>query len=344
MLVGTDPPRRDPYHALVAETMLQQTQVSRVVEKFVRFIELFPSVRALAEASEQDVLSAWTGLGYYRRARNLHAAARQIVSEFGGQVPQDVGDLRRLKGVGPYTAGAIASIAFARPEPIVDGNVARVLLRIHGRDAAADDPAVRPWLWEQAAGLAHAAGQPGVLNEGLMELGATVCLPAPATPRCELCPVREHCRARLDGRQMSIPRAKVRAVRTRVVCVSARVTRSDGATLIEQRPDRGMWASMWQAPTDEHVLAHQHPEPDLDAPRRTLARSLGLEADRLLPDGRFDFLATHRHMTFVVFRARARAKDRPARGEFVPIDRIRSLALSTPQRRVLLGEDEGGLI
>src|SRR5690606_18237159 len=142
---------RDPYHALVSEFMLQQTQVSRVLEKFPAFLARFPTLRHLARADEQDVLAAWSGLGYYRRARNLHAAARAIADRFDGRVPASADDLRSLPGVGRYTAGAVASIVFNQPVPIVDGNVARVLIRLEGRDLAADEG--QPWAWTRAAEL-----------------------------------------------------------------------------------------------------------------------------------------------------------------------------------------------
>lgn len=335
---------RNPYHALVAEIMLQQTQVSRVIEKFNQFISLFPDVRALAEAPEQDVLSAWTGLGYYRRARNLHAAARQIVADFDGRVPSDPAELRSLKGVGRYTAGAISSIAFGQAAPIVDGNVARVLLRIHGREAASDDKTIQPWLWERAQSLVSAAKNPGAFNEGLMELGATVCVPPPAMPRCEQCPVREHCEAHRAGRELEIPKPRSRSSRKRVLCAVARITRADGSIVVEQRPASGMWANMWQAPTVELSTSETDTAEILDAAKADLARSLNLRASQLKPDGLFEFLATHRHMTFAVFRCAPGSSYAPPRGTFMPIERVRGLALSTPQRRILLGERTGGLI
>jgi A/G-specific adenine glycosylase len=200
---------RDPYHVLVSEVMLQQTQVARVIEKFAAFLARFPTVRALAAASEDDVLAAWTGLGYYRRARLLHACAKRIVERHAGQIPAEIAALRELPGIGAYTAGAIASLAFAKPEPLVDTNVSRVLLRIAGKQLAVSDKAASAWAWEQARDLVHVAAEargtpllrarnrPGAWNEALMELGATVCtLP---TPRCVLCSVQS-LRDRQGGR------------------------------------------------------------------------------------------------------------------------------------------------
>jgi len=175
--------RRTGYRALVAEVMLQQTQVSRVAERYVEFLRRFPTVRGLAEADEQEVLAAWQGLGYYRRARNLHAAARLIVAERGGRIPRTVDGLRQLPGVGRYTAGAIASIVYGAPAPIVDGNVQRVIARWDANDAPPADASTVAETWRRAEDLVGATARPGVLNEALMELGATVCTPVNPMPR-----------------------------------------------------------------------------------------------------------------------------------------------------------------
>jgi A/G-specific adenine glycosylase len=318
---------RDPYHALVAEAMLQQTQVSRVIDKYRAFIEAFPTVQSLAAADEERVLALWTGLGYYRRAKNLHAAAKAIVERFGGLVPRDVESLRTLKGVGPYTAGAIRSIAFNEPAPIVDGNVARVLLRVHGRDAASDDKAAQPWLWERAGALVLASSSPAAFNEGLMELGATVCLPPPASPACLLCPLKGVCAAHRAGREMEIPRPKTRAERQAVWCAVAVVRNASGGVLLERRPAGGMWAGLWQAPTLESSRA---------MPTRTeLARAVGITARSLCLRERFEFLATHRRMTFDVYDAALPAGLVLTRGELVGPLEAAERSISSPQRRAL---------
>ncbi len=326
---------RDPYLSLVSEAMLQQTQVSRVIEKYGAFVSRFPTVGALAKADEQDVLGMWSGLGYYRRARNLHAAAKMIVTEFGGRVPRGVEELRRLPGVGRYTAGAIASIAFGERAPIVDGNVARVLLRVHGKDAASDDKSVQEWLWERAAALATAAKRPGTFNEGLMELGATVCTPGPGMPRCDECPLREMCVARREGRQLVIPRAKTPAVRKTVYCAVAIVERADGAILVEQRGDKGMWAGMWQGPTVERT--------DRAPTMAELGRAVGMPRGRLRAGEGFEFLATHRRVVFAAYLARVERGHSPMRGEFRTREEIARLGLSNPQRRLLLGSVATGV-
>jgi len=242
---------RDGYHALVAETMLQQTQVSRVVAYFNRFLALFPSIAALAKADESAVLAAWSGLGYYRRARNLHAAARLIVDRFGGEVPREVDDLLSLPGVGRYTAGAISSIAFGRHQPIVDGNVMRVLLRLNNQPLDQSSKTAAQWAWAEAERLVNAAQSPPLLNEGMMELGATICLPQPARPDCPRCPLRTRCRAHAAGTQFQIPLPKPSKKSSTVHITCLVITRADGAVLFVQRPSTGMWQNMWQVPTVE---------------------------------------------------------------------------------------------
>lgn len=316
---------RDPYRSLVSELMLQQTQVSRVVERFGPFVRRFPSVGALARAREQDVLAAWSGMGYYRRARHLHAAAREIETRFGGRVPQDAAALRTLPGVGRYTAGAVASIVFGRAEPVVDGNVARVLLRIEGREGRHQDPAVMSWAWERSASLQRRTGGqrcgPGDFNEGLMELGAVVC--TPRRPRCAECPLSRLCRARRDGRQEEIPAPKARAARTRVYCAAARVRDARGRMLVRRRGE-GMWAGLWEAPTVEGSRR---------ATRRQV-EDLGVAVVRRAES--FAFATTHRDLRFDVWEAGA-PNGTPRGCTWKTVAQVRRLALSSPQQRILLG-------
>jgi A/G-specific adenine glycosylase len=261
--------QRNAYRSLVSELMLQQTQVSRVIEKYASFIKRFPTPAALAAAPQEDVLAEWSGLGYYRRAMHLHEAAKAIVERFGGQVPQTVEQLSSLPGVGRYTAGAIASIVFGRAEPIVDGNVARVLMRVEGKDL--DPAAGMAWAWERAEKLVWAANPPlangepkitdprlrsarpiiALLNEGLMELGATIC--TPKSPRCLFCPLQDLCLAYKQGRQHQIPRPKPAAAQKEVFFDSVILEDGRGRLLVERRPQRGLWAGLWQAPTLERA-------------------------------------------------------------------------------------------
>ncbi|MEX0744483.1 MAG: A/G-specific adenine glycosylase, partial [Phycisphaeraceae bacterium] len=245
---GAVPP--DPYHVLVSEAMLQQTQVATVVAYFERFIAAFPTVEALATADEQQVLRHWQGLGYYRRARHLHAAARRIAADHAGRVPDTVDALLALPGVGRYTAGAVASIAFDRRAPILDGNVARVLARWFAVDELIDQPAGRATLWRLAERVLPQRSV-GDFNQALMELGALVC--TPSAPKCDTCPVASLCDAKRAERVAELPRRSPRKVPRAVRHVVAAVER-DGRYLFEQRPGDGLWSNMWQLPTHESLV------------------------------------------------------------------------------------------
>ena len=240
--------RRSGYHALVSEFMLQQTQVARVVDAFERFVARFPSVLALADAAEPDVVGSWQGLGYYRRARLLHAAARAVRDRHGGMLPRCANELRELPGVGPYTAGAIASIAFGERAAIVDGNVLRVLSRLADRPSRSGDARSVRWAWEEAGRFVAAAADPGAANEALMELGATVCVPG--APRCGGCPLAGRCGARASGRAASIPAPKAAPAR-RSVHWDALVDADGAGLLLVHRPARGLWAGMLHPPCVE---------------------------------------------------------------------------------------------
>ena len=236
------PAATNPYHVLVSEAMLQQTQVATVVPYFNRFIERFPTLADLAAADEQEVLRLWQGLGYYSRARNLRAAARTVVNEYAGELPRDRDELLKLPGVGRYTAGAVSSIAFDRRAAILDGNVVRVLCRIDKIRADPRERATQDLLWRRAEEVLPRR-RVGTFNSALMELGAMVC--TPRSPQCLICPVREHCEAFAAGVQETIPpprKAKETPLLRRVTfCV-----RRGEQWLIEQRPPRGRWAGMWQ--------------------------------------------------------------------------------------------------
>lgn len=286
---------RDPYHALVSEFMLQQTQVARVLEKYRPFIDRFPTVHTLAEASEDQVLAMWSGLGYYRRAKMLHACAQMIVNENQGSVPRQVDELIKLPGVGRYTAGAIASMVFHKPEPIVDGNVTRVLLRLHNKPVSQTDKETINWAWARADELVHAAQDPAGFNEAMMELGATCC--TPKNIRCDRCPVQSHCQSHKMGTSESIPLPKARTKQKPMYCASAVALQGTGtkqSILLEQRPSTGMWASMFQAPTIERDDHPPSPE--------ELADELDIEKSTLRSVDRFTHITTHRIVEFVVYR------------------------------------------
>ena len=262
---------REPYHVWLSEIMLQQTRVEAVKGYYTRFLEAVPDIPALAAADPELLHKLWEGLGYYSRVRNLQAAAKQIVSEFGGVFPRSYREVRSLKGVGDYTAGAICSICFDLPEPAVDGNVLRVLARLRRDWRCADDPAVKKAVRQELAGVYPQEGA-GALTQALMELGATVCLPNGA-PRCADCPLAEICRSKTDGGWRDLPvRAEKRPRRKQLLTVF--VLDCGGALALRRRPEEGLLAGLWEFP---HVPGHLEAQEALDQAARWGIRPLGLE-------------------------------------------------------------------
>ena len=239
---------KDPYFIWLSEIILQQTRVDQGLPYYLRFTRAFPTVRDLADAPEGKVLKLWEGLGYYSRARNLHKAARLVCEEFGGVVPGDMDGLRLLPGVGRYTAGAIASIAFGLVEPVLDGNVIRVLCRLFRIDTPPRQAATLEELWSLAGKLLSET-RPGDFNQAMMELGAMVCLPK--TPSCASCPLGSHCRARKAGVQASLPikAAKKPIPHHTIVAGVIRARRGGGEKiLIDRRPEAGLLGGLWEFP------------------------------------------------------------------------------------------------
>lgn len=322
------PGERDPYRVLVSELMLQQTQASRVAERYPVFIQRFPTAAALASADEQEVLALWSGLGYYRRARSLHAAAKAVVERFGGELPNGASDLRSIPGVGAYTAGAIASLAFGLPEPAADGNVTRVFLRLDGRPLALGSPEATGLAARRAsevigAGLSRRPRVgPGTVNEALIELGATVC--TPRSPRCDRCPLAKWCVARRDGLTESIPAPKRAAKKKVLHALTVLAIDRRGARLVERRGDGGLWAGLWQAPTVEST------EPIDPAGVKLGGAKVGERIDAFVHE------TTHRSVRFVV-HAPARVAFKPGPGAvWKTPEEIGALGLSSAQRRILL--------
>jgi len=270
---------RDPYHIWVSEIMLQQTRVDTVIPYFNRFVDRFPSLEHLAEAPEEDVLKHWEGLGYYSRARNLQTAVREVVEQYGGRVPSNKQEVSSLKGVGPYTAGAILSIAYNQPEPAVDGNVMRVLSRYFCLEEDIARPSTR-------VGMEHLAqelipdGEAADFNQALMELGALVC--TPKSPSCSECPVAELCLGRLEGRERELP-LKTKAKKARPVFRFAALIEgtgpNEGKVLVRQRPDTGLLAKMWELPHIE--VADEAAWDSLTLGKRALEEALAEEGVRI---------------------------------------------------------------
>lgn len=236
----------DPYRVWISEAMLQQTTVKTVLGYYGRFLERFPSIAALAAARERDVVAAWSGLGYYSRARNLHAAARAIVERHGGVFPDDLAAVAALPGFGPYTTGAVLSIAFGRRVPLVDGNVARVLSRLALVRGDAKSKAVRDRLWSLAADLVALSESPSDWNQALMELGALVC--SPRRPSCLLCPVAILCRARLKGVEGSLPERSPRPASRPVASAFVVARRGEKVLLVRRGDDEAVLPGLWEPP------------------------------------------------------------------------------------------------
>lgn len=269
---------RDPYRVWLSEVMLQQTQVATVVGYFERFIAAFPTVRELAAADEAQVLRLWEGLGYYRRARQLHAAARRVVECHGAEFPRDAASLRDLPGIGRYTAGAIASIAFDAREPILEANTIRLLARLTAERGDVTTGGVQARLWQAATELLPTRDV-GLLNQALMELGALVC--TPRTPNCGECPLARWCQARAEGGQAELPfarpKAKIEAVQEAVV-----VVRDRGRVLVRQCQPGERWAGLWDFPRFS-LAAPPHPVPVEELQRKTADQTgVAIEPGKLL--------------------------------------------------------------
>lgn len=273
--------------------MLQQTRVATVIPYYRRWLERFPTIRALADAALDDVLATWSGLGYYSRARNLHRCAREIVERHGGALPRSAAQLRDLPGIGRYTAGAIASIAFGLREPVVDGNVARVLARIQLLELDIKSSAGMRALW-RLAGQMVPANAPSDFNQGLMELGATLC--TPTRPNCLLCPVTDLCGARASGRQHELPRKAKRKKTSElpILATSALWVVRRGRLLLARRAPHGLYGGLWELPqTDDPARL----ETLLPEPARVVALESVAEHRQIL---------SHRQLEIRVFRADVR--------------------------------------
>jgi A/G-specific adenine glycosylase len=311
---------RDPYRIWLSEIMLQQTRVAAVLDHYRRFLERFPNVQTLAAASEEAVLAAWSGLGYYRRARMLRQAAQQITEEHGGCFPRSSGVLLALPGIGRYTAAAIASIAFAEPIAVVDGNVERVLRRFIGINLTT------PQIWEHAQALL-ANSRPGDFNQAMMELGATLCVPR--EPRCPTCPVRNWCATQQSAMQRSVERQAPprdgtpapnsrRQLKKEIWCV---LNQSDGGIRLVQRPRKAsLMPGMWELPQSS-----EPPRPfRVSAHWRTFRHSITVT----------DYTV---HVVRKTSLRNTPLPDTPpaAKGKWIAIDRIPQIAITGLTRKIL---------
>jgi A/G-specific adenine glycosylase len=317
----------DPYRVWVSEVMLQQTRVEAVIPYYERWLRRFPTLDALAIAEQDDVLRAWEGLGYYSRARNLHRAARLVRERHAGVVPEEDAALRALPGVGDYTAGAIASIAYGRARPAVDGNVRRVLARLLN----VADPT--PARLRVVASALVPSDRPGDFNQALMELGATAC--TPRNPRCETCPVAQLCRARARGTQLLRPRVRRRAeVPTFDLAVAAMLS-PNAELLLMRRPDRGLLAGLWALPSAD-IKVGENPEVVTTWLARRCAGDDALVATRALAP--LTHVFTHRREVYHAFVFEPSIVPAPpSAGDIVwaPLARLQEYPVSVGARRLI---------
>ena len=325
------PWRREPtpYKTLVSELMLQQTTVAAVIPYFERFIRRFPTLASLAAASEDEVTALWSGLGYYARARNLRRAAVAAVGEHGGELPRTEAALGELPGLGPYTAAAVAAIAFGARTFALDGNGARVMARLGGVSASIDLPATRLRL--RAAGTREVpARRPGDFTQAVMELGATVC--TPRNPRCDDCPVGNSCVARAAGTVDEIPRRTKRVARPVVRVACACVT--DGARVLLIKRGRGLLAGTWSLP-EAGVTSELASDAARDVARR-VAAEVGVRAASVEHHGAVRHVFTHRDVTAEVFRIEVARAGRARAGQrWVAPAGMRELGVSSFTRKTV---------
>ncbi|WP_200761700.1 A/G-specific adenine glycosylase [Poriferisphaera corsica] len=327
-----------PYYTLVSEAMLQQTQVATVIPYFHRFLETFPTLETLANADEQQVLTLWQGLGYYRRARNLHACAKTIITEHNGIIPSDIDSLLALPGIGQYTAGAIASIAFNQPAPILDGNVIRILSRIFFITDPTDHTPVKKQLWLLADQLVPAPVstdfRPGDYNQSMMELGALIC--SPRNPKCDTCPIQKLCKAYADGSPESLPvtlpKSKPRPVNHHILAITH--PSQPNTYLLEQRPPTGLWSNMYQLPTLE--LNHSK-DIATDQLAAYAQKHLKIKPQAITPLKTFKHQTTHLTITFhlhAITPAFIPSQLKP-KTQWRSLDKLADLPFSNPQLKAI---------
>jgi A/G-specific adenine glycosylase len=324
----------DAYAVWISEIMLQQTTVVAAAPYFERWMRQFPTLDSLANAEMDDVLRMWAGLGYYARARNIKSAADCIARDFNGRVPDTVAALMKLPGIGRYTAGAIASIAYGRHEPVLDANVTRVLARLYALDGAVEMEATRSELWRLSA-AAIPAGESSAFNQALMELGALVC--EPRAPKCSACPVAAHCMALKRGDPASYPRSNRKVVWLNCVDCCIAVERNNGHFLFIRRPESGSWGGMWELPR----ATVQEGEQVDECVRRLVRHLANLEIEGLVGFGTCKHTVMNRRVTLHGFRLRvsefsADSIVTQAQSAWLAADEaLARLALPSPQRAIL---------
>lgn len=333
---------RNPYRILLSEFMLQQTQVDTVIPYYHRFLDRFPTVHDLANASQDDVLKAWEGLGYYSRARNLHKAAHSISTDFDGNVPNTYDELKSLPGFGPYTTAAVLSIAYDRDHAVLDGNVIRVLTRLFNICDDVTQSRTKNQLWELAQKLL-AKGDAGDYNQAVMELGATVC--TPRSPHCSACPIASLCAAKKTGNPEILPikaKKKPRPHHT----LSAGIVWQDNKVLITQRPENGLLGGLWEFPAD----TQQSKESLQDTCIRGVKTTVGIDIEVLDRFRTIKHAFTHFTITLHTFQCRyTKGKARSITCDnfaWVPLSQLETYAFARTGRKLadyLLKDRQSGL-
>ncbi|MHA6260284.1 A/G-specific adenine glycosylase [Sporosarcina sp. CAU 1771] len=313
----------NPYYIWISEVMLQQTRVDTVVPYYERFISKYPTMETLADAEENDLLKMWEGLGYYSRVRNLQAGVREVVESYGSEVPSNRQEISTLKGVGPYTAGAILSIAFGVSEHAVDGNVMRVISRLLLIEEDISIARTRKVFEEVVMELIDPS-DPSSFNQGLMELGATICTPR---PKCLLCPVREFCSAFHEGRQEELP-VKTKKVKKRTVSVmSFAISNAEGKWLLGKRPEKGLLANLWEFPMVELTS-------EID-PIDAFANQFGSELEKNVELVTFKHLFSHITWELKSYRARLKNAEKIPKGfQYFTKEEVEALPKPVPVLKI----------
>ncbi|MFJ8237541.1 A/G-specific adenine glycosylase [Ureibacillus sp. NPDC094379] len=317
----------DPYKIWVSEVMLQQTRVDTVIPYYNRFIDKYPTIETLAYAPQEELLKMWEGLGYYSRARNLQSGVKEVIEKYDGTVPNNRHDISKLKGVGPYTAGAILSIAYNKPEHAVDGNVMRVLSRVLNITDDIALPKTRK-IFEKAVEELIDENDPGSFNQGIMDLGAMIC--TPTSPKCLLCPVREFCTAFNEGDPASLP-VKSKKTKTKSEKYKVFVARtSDGQFLLEKRSEEGLLANMWQFPM---ILIEKNQEPI-----KKFEQTYHLQISHTVDEDFLTFKHVFSHLTWFmdcILVEVKREKDLPTHAQFFTLEQLEQYPMPVPMLKIL---------
>lgn len=344
---------QDPYRIWISEIMLQQTRVDTVIDYYYRFMEWFPTIRDLAEAPDDRLLKAWEGLGYYSRARNLKAAAQQIVANFGGEMPQTISEIRELKGIGPYTAGAIGSIAFELPEPAIDGNVMRVVSRLFEIDADIAKASSRK-IFDEAMRKIMDEERPGDFNQAMMDLGSAIC--TPTSPKCEDCPISAYCDSYAQGTMTSYP-VKTKKLKPKdVYYIGSIIENSKKEFLLEQRGESGLLANMWLFPIQEvSKTTFEQLQNQWSTEEQQLSLALDAEQDLMVAEdqlmplegyeqvvwqkrnlGEVTHIFSHLKWHILVFYGRNTGNMKLKENqEWVPLSRFSELVFPKPQQKMV---------